>query len=53
MEFSRIWSNSTEDWKKDNQGNELKPDQVEKPEWVTQFVKEPEGYVAGNLAVYF
>lgn len=53
VEFSRVWSNSSEEWTKDNQGNDLKPDQVEKPEWVTAYVKESEGYVSGNLSVYF
>lgn len=53
VEFSRIWSNSSEEWKTDNQGNDLKPDQVENPEWVTAYVKESEGYVSGNLSVYF
>jgi len=52
VEFSRVWSNASEEWKTDNQGNHLKPDQVEKPEWVTAYVKEAEGYVAGNLSVY-
>ena len=53
VEFSRIWSNSSEEWEKDNQGNDLKPNQIENPEWVTTYVKEPEGYVSGNLSVYF
>ena len=52
VEFSRIWGNSSEEWEKDNRGNDLKPNQIEKPEWVTAYVTEPEGYVAGNLAVY-
>ena len=52
VEFSRIWGNSSEEWEKDNRGNDLKPNQIEKPEWVTTYVTEPEGYVAGNLAVY-
>ena len=52
IEFSRIWGNISEEWKTDNRGNDLKPDQVEKPEWVTSYVKEAEGYVSGNLSVY-
>lgn len=52
IEFSRIWGNISEEWKTDNRGNDLKPDQVEKPEWVTSYVKESEGYVSGNLSVY-
>ena len=52
VEFSRIWGNSSEEWEKDNRGNDLKPNQIEKSEWVTTYVTEPEGYVAGNLAVY-
>lgn len=53
VEFSRVWANVSEEWEKDNQGNDLKPNQVEKPEWITAYVKEPEGYVSGNLSVYF
>ena len=52
VEFSRVWGNSSEEWEKDNRGNDLKPNQIEKPEWVTAYVTEPEGYVAGNLSVY-
>ena len=34
VEFSRVWVNSVSEWASDNQGNDLKPTQVEAPEWV-------------------
>lgn len=53
IEFSRIWKNAEEEWKSDNQGNELKPDQVEAPEWVEAYLYDSEGYVSEKLSVYF
>ncbi len=52
IEFSRIWGNASEVWKKDNQGNDLREEQVEKPEWVEAYLQEAEGYVSGRLSVY-
>lgn len=52
IEFSRIWGNESEEWKKDNQGNDLRETQVEKPEWVESYLYESEGYVSGRLSVY-
>lgn len=52
IEFSRVWSNGSEIWKKDNQGNDLREEQVEKPEWVDSYLYESEGYVSGKLSVY-
>ncbi len=52
IEFSRVWSNGSEIWKKDNQGNDLREEQVEKPEWVESYLYESEGYVSGKLSVY-
>lgn len=52
IEFARIWSNGSETWKKDNQGNDLREEQVENPEWVESNLYESEGYVSGKLSVY-
>lgn len=52
IEFSRVWANESNEWKTDNQGNELKPDQVEMPEWIDSYLYDSEGYVSGKLSVY-
>lgn len=52
VEFTRIWVNSTDVWEKDNQGNDLKPTQVEAPEWITSYVHDSNGYITENLSVY-
>jgi ABC-type glycerol-3-phosphate transport system substrate-binding protein len=52
VEFSRVWINEIEEWEKDNQGNDLKPRQVEKPDWITSFLYDSEGYETGELSVY-
>ena len=52
IEFSRVWGNESEVWKKDNQGNDLREKQVEKPEWIQSYLYESEGYVSGKLSVY-
>ena len=45
IEFSRVWTNSVSEWASDNQGNDLKPTQVEAPEWVESQLYDAEGYV--------
>ena len=52
IEFCRVWGNESEVWKKDNQGNDLREKQVEKPEWMESYLYESEGYVSGRLSVY-
>lgn len=52
LEFQRVWVNGTEEWEKDNQGNDLKPTQVEAPQWMTSNLYDSEGYVTDNLSVY-
>lgn len=52
IEFSRVWGNASEVWKKDNQGNDLREEQIEKPEWIESHLYESEGYVSGKLSVY-
>ncbi|MCK9233720.1 MAG: extracellular solute-binding protein [Acholeplasmatales bacterium] len=50
--FPRIWGNETE-INQDIYGNDIRPTQVEKPNWVSHFFKDPVGYVAGNYQFYF
>lgn len=52
IEFSRIWVNGVKEWEKDNRGNDLKPAQVEAPDWVTSYLYDSEGYETDRLSVY-
>lgn len=52
VEFSRVWVNSIDEWQTDNQGNDLKPTQIEAPEWVTSQIYDTDGYVVEPLSVY-
>lgn len=52
IEFSRVWANSISEWESDNQGNDLKPTQVEAPEWVESQLYDAEGYVVEPLSLY-
>ncbi len=65
IEFPRIWGNNITDfttdengirhtsWEVDNQGNDLKPSQIEIPQWVTGYLYDSQGYVTEALQVYF
>ena len=52
IEFSRVWKNVNSKWNKDNQGNDLRPEQIEAPEWIDSYLYDSEGYVSGRLSVY-
>ena len=52
IEFSRVWTNENSTWDTDNQGNDLKPTQIEQPEWVTSKLYDVDGYVTEPLKVY-
>lgn len=64
VEFQRIWTVDVAEtyvnadgvtvrgWGKDNQGNDLKPDCVEIPEWVESYLYDSEGYVTTQLSLY-
>ncbi len=52
IEFSRIWKNKSSVWEVDNQGNDIKPEQVEAPEWITGYCYDNDGYVTDRLSVY-
>jgi len=44
LQFDRIWDNASSGIKRDNRGNELRPEQVEKPQWREALAKDYEGY---------
>lgn len=61
--FSRVWTVRADravdengvtvmTWEKDNQGNDIKPESIEIPEWQTRYVYDSDGYVTSPLAVY-
>ena len=52
IEVSRDWTNENSTWDTDNQGNDLKPTQIEQPEWVTSKLYDVDGYVTEPLKVY-
>lgn len=44
LQFDRIWSNLKEEVVRDNQGNELRPKQIEKPRWSEKLFQDSDGY---------
>lgn len=52
VEFTRIWKNEKDEWDSDNQGNELKPTQVEAPQWMTSQFYDTDGYIMQPLSIY-
>jgi len=52
VEFSRVWVDAVDQWQQDNRGNDLKPKQIEAPEWITSYCYDSEGYETGKLSVY-
>lgn len=64
VEFNRVWINGTfesytdetgvtlRQWDKDNQGNDLKPSPVEKPEWCSRGLHDSNGYISEELSIY-
>ena len=53
VELSRIWVNESRTWEQDNRGNDLKPKQVEAPQWIIGYLFDSEGYETRRLSVYF
>lgn len=53
LEFQRVWVNETDTWEVDNQGNDLKPKQIEAPQWISSYLYDSQGYVTDSLPVYF
>ena len=63
IEFARVWSTDVAqesfanwvmdvEWKKDNQGNDMKPASVEIPEWMVSDLHDNNGYITEPLKVY-
>lgn len=52
IELSRIWVNEVDTWEQDNRGNDLKPKQVEEPQWINSYIYDSEGYETDKLSVY-
>ncbi|SDY91959.1 ABC-type glycerol-3-phosphate transport system, substrate-binding protein [Evansella caseinilytica] len=51
--FDRVWDNQEEEFFKDDNGNELRPRQVERPEWLTVPFIDSEGYFNEPYFFYF
>ena len=64
VNLERIWVNSVSEkytdgngielikWERDNQGNDVKPDSIEAPEWIDDFLYDSNGYITEPLAIY-
>jgi len=52
IEFERIWDNQNETILRDNQGNDLRPAQVEQPKWVDSVVEDFQGYYSDPFEIY-
>ncbi|HIW33782.1 MAG TPA: ABC transporter substrate-binding protein, partial [Candidatus Paenibacillus intestinavium] len=53
IQFDRLWHNELSEIKVDNQGNELRPRQVEAPQWTTKLVQDSNGYITEPFQFYF
>ena len=52
ISFTRIWTNAGEP-KKDNQGNEIRPSQIESYDWQSSRFRDDRGYVEEPYSFYF
>lgn len=52
LTFTRIWKNGGE-IKSDNRGNEIRPSQIEAPDWESTYLKDYMGYVLEPYNFYF
>ncbi|GHV66662.1 ABC transporter substrate-binding protein [Spirochaetia bacterium] len=56
--FQRVWGDARGEWiaapgvRQDNQGNEIRPTQVEKPRWESAWFKDPLGYITEPYSFY-
>nr|WP_241211431.1 extracellular solute-binding protein [Amphibacillus jilinensis] len=53
MIFDRIWGNQYEEFIRDDRDNELRPRQVEQPDWLMTSFKDSEGYFNEPYFFYF
>ena len=52
LSFPRLWADQGE-VKKDNQGNQIRPTQVENPKWIGSYFKDTMGYYVEPYVFYF
>ena len=63
VQFTRVWTTNVAKeafdaglthvtWRKDNQGNDMKPTSIEIPEWVTSYLYDNNGYITEPLSFY-
>jgi ABC-type glycerol-3-phosphate transport system substrate-binding protein len=52
IQFNRVWGNEAEEIKRDNRDNDLRPRQVEKPEWRETVFRDAEGYYEKPFSFY-
>ncbi|MFD0713263.1 extracellular solute-binding protein [Paenibacillus sp. GCM10027626] len=50
--FSRVWRNSQSEIERDSRGNDLRPRQVESPQWQETVVRDAEGYYNEAFSFY-
>ncbi|WP_425495976.1 extracellular solute-binding protein [Paenibacillus lemnae] len=52
LQFDRIWGNTKDELEQDNQGNDLRPKQSERPGWREAVVRDSDGYVREPFQFY-
>lgn len=53
LQFDRVWDNQSEQLVQDNQGNDLRPRQVERPVWSEKAFQDSDGYENEPFLFYF
>lgn len=52
LRFSRIYTDAEEGIVEDGNGNDLRPEQVESPRWITWMMRDSNEYIRENLKLY-
>lgn len=52
LSFTRLWTDKNEA-KRDNQGNDIRPSQIDKPYWIKGYFKDDLGYYNDPYSFYF
>jgi ABC-type glycerol-3-phosphate transport system substrate-binding protein len=52
LSFTRLWTDKNEA-KRDNQGNDIRPSQIDKPYWIKGYFKDDLGYYNEPYSFYF
>ena len=52
LQFDRVWDNQLDEVLRDNRGNDLRPQQVERPEWREALFRDYEGYYEEPFQFY-